>query len=530
MPVTEHRVYGPPGTGKTTYLQKYCENAAEHYGGYRVMVCSYTTAAAAEITRRVLEIPEDNIGTLHRFCYNAIGKPPVLEAKASYLKDWNETEPAYALTLSKSQDINSGLEISDSDTPGDKLFALTTILRNRMVPRDKWPDRCQAFYEAWSHWKHVSGGIDFTDMLEIALRDVHNPPDFTQIIFVDESQDCTALQFAVLKQWAENVEKLIMVGDDDQCIYQFAGATPEAFAAHEVTANDKVLTQSYRVPSAVHSHAVRWIEKVKGRITKEYKPRDAEGFLKRVKLNWKQGPELAELIYQGICKYSSVMVIGACSYMLEPVKKALIEAGIPFGNPYRLIRADWNPLHLGSGTTMAERIISLKAITEQGRCWTKMEFKAWTSVLKADGCFVRGAKKKIEELDESFTLSDIRPLFEEEAWENLIWGNLDWWYAHLVNDDARTKANYPIRVVDRFGEGFLNAAEVPPPVTIGTIHSVKGGEADVVILFPDLSTEGMQEWTGNGQSAIRRLFYVAMTRAREGLIIANPLSPYTCDC
>jgi len=42
----EHRVYGPPGTGKTTYLTKYVENAAKHYGPGDVMVASYTTAAA----------------------------------------------------------------------------------------------------------------------------------------------------------------------------------------------------------------------------------------------------------------------------------------------------------------------------------------------------------------------------------------------------------------------------------------------------------------------------------------------------
>ena len=56
---------------------------------------------------------------------------------------------------------------------------------------------------------------------------------------------------------------------------------------------------------------------------------------------------------------------------------------------------------------------------------------------------------------------------------------------------------------------------------MGTIHSVKGGEADVVYLFPDLSVSGMDEWDGTVEqrAPIYRLFYVGMTRARETLVL-----------
>ena len=59
-----------------------------------------------------------------------------------------------------------------------------------------------------------------------------------------------------------------------------------------------------------------------------------------------------------------------------------------------------------------------------------------------------------------------------------------------------------------------------PPVTLGTIHSVKGGEADVVYVFPDLSQAGYQEWClhGEGRDSVFRLFYVAMT------------APARCSC
>jgi superfamily I DNA/RNA helicase len=66
----------------------------------------------------------------------------------------------------------------------------------------------------------------------------------------------------------------------------------------------------------------------------------------------------------------------------------------------------------------------------------------------------------------------------------------------------------------------------PPRITVGTIHSVKGGEASVVYLFPDLSKPQKEDWDGwngvgeFGKENLIRLFYVAMTRAKQHLVVA----------
>ncbi len=269
----EHRVFGPPGTGKTRYLTERVAHAADHYGPSAVMVASFTTAAAEEVASRATSIPESGVGTLHKFCYGAIGRLPVVEEKKKYITEWNEFAPAYAMSLPGCKDINSGLEYEGGTSLGDTLLARTTVLRNRMIPESEWPPNARAFYKLWSQWKLDAGGIDYTDMLEMALQDTERAPGDPRIIFVDEAQDCTALQLAVLKHWASRCEKLVMVGDDDQCIYQFAGATPEAFAAHQIGPEDKLLDQSYRVPAAVWSHAVDWISQVPDRVAKDYFPR-----------------------------------------------------------------------------------------------------------------------------------------------------------------------------------------------------------------------------------------------------------------
>lgn len=528
----EHRIYGPPGTGKTRYLTDYAAQAAEHYGPDRVAVYSYTTAAASEVAARAVTIPEENIGTLHKACYQAIGHVPVLEEKPKAISDWNEYAPQYRMSPPGCKDINSGLEYGSDTTVGDELLAQTTVLRNKMIDKRLWPPKTKDFFEMWQSWKAATGGIDYTDMLEIALRDCDAAPGNPAIIMLDEAQDCTALQFAVLKQWAQHTDRLIMVGDDDQCIYQFAGATPEAFAADEITGNDVVLDQSYRVPFAVWEHATKWIAQIPDRIDKDYYPRSAEspGFVRRAPYSWKQADQLIKITTQACQRYESVMIIGSCSFMLEPIKTELLQAGIPFHNPYRLIRADWNPLRLTQGTTYAQRVKDFFAPTLTGRAWwTPTELKSFASVLSAKGVFNKGQKSKIEDdTPDEVNLDTLFRLFVPEAANEILRQNIDWWERSLVNDEARRKAVFPLKIARNLGPQFLDAKELPPQVTIGTIHSVKGGEADVVILFPDLSQQGMEQWTSHQKSSIVRLMYVGATRAREGLFVCKPASPFTC--
>jgi len=527
----ESRIYGPPGTGKTATLTAMVEEAAAEHGADAIMVASYTTAAAEEVASRAPSMPEDNIGTLHKFCYHAIGRIPVLEEKKKHIEAWNEFAPAYKMNLPGCKSIDEGLEYGNRDTLGDLLHAETTILRNKLVPRDQWPPNLLAFFELWTQFKNDQGGIDYTDMLEIALADYPEAPGSPQVIFVDEAQDCTTLQFAVLSKWAEHGEQLVMVGDDDQCIYQFAGAQPDAFGRAERGPNDRVLHQSHRLPFIVWEHALNWIARVPDRVDKEYYPvrRADPGFVKSAPFTWKQGEKIADLVMKTTAKYQSVMVLGACSYMLEPTRKALLAAGIPFHNPYRRIRADWNPLRPGTGYSFAQRIAALFApsLNPGQTWWTPAQLKALGAVLGASAAFNKGMKNKLESDEiKHIDYNVLCRYFNPEATLAIMGQDLVWWEKHLVNAEAQRKAAYPVKIVENFGRGFLT---VEPNCTLGTIHSIKGAETDVVIIFPDLSVEGMQEWTGKGKSAIRRLMYVGITRAREGVFVCRPASPYTTD-
>jgi superfamily I DNA/RNA helicase len=149
--------------------------------------------------------------------------------------------------------------------------------------------------------------------------------------------------------------------------------------------------------------------------------------------------------------------------------------------------------------------------------------------LAADGVLRRGAKSAIAKLSgyEPLPVAALAGWFEEEALIDALELSLPW-YARHTGESARQTMAYPLRVVERRGGGALLET---PRICVGTIHSVKGGEADVVVLFPDLSRSGYEEWSrpGAGRDALRRLFYVGMTRTRDSLVLGSPSGPMAVD-
>ena len=103
---------------------------------------------------------------------------------------------------------------------------------------------------------------------------------------------------------------------------------------------------------------------------------------------------------------------------------------------------------------------------------------------------------------------------------------LNWW-RRLVIADVRSRVQFPADVAAACGPRALID---PPKVVVGTIHSVKGGQADVVYLFPDLSQAGDAQYQRDGapRDSVIRTFYVGITRARETLYICQPRNPGGC--
>jgi DNA helicase-2/ATP-dependent DNA helicase PcrA len=534
---SEYRIYGPPGCGKTTSLTRQIRRAVDRFGADSVLVTSFSRGAAAELAGRDLPISSDRVGTLHSHCWHALGGPEIAEANVD---DWNKDHWSLAMTPQKQQGKMEGDEGIDGDTEternGDQELQRLNRFRGMMQPRQAWPSDLLRFERLWTEYKQANGLLDFTDLIETAFRDCYTAPQNPSVIFADEAQDLNRMQLSLVRKWGERASYFIVAGDDDQTIYSFTGATPEAFLKPDIPEDHKiVLKQSYRVPRAVHRFAENLIGSVKVRQPKEYLPRPADGACERLsKVDTYTRPEyeILKTATQHIERGQSVMFLASCSYMLRPIIAVLRKHGIPFHNPYRRSNGFWNPLRIGQRASTPSRILAFLIghpdYGDEHRAWTHGDLALWAELLEAKGILRQGMKSRLKagEAARPLTIDHLSAIFEPDAMESLMaaWDGghramLEWWAARLTKD-ARKRTEFPIHIARKRGP---QALVDEPKIVVGTIHSVKGGERDVVYLFPDLSQAGDAQYARGGgpRDSVVRQFYVGVTRARECLYICG---------
>jgi len=514
----EQRVIGPPGCGKTTWLSRQVKRAVDE--GREAVVASLTKAAAIEAAGRDLPIPPRNVGTLHSHCYQSLNGP-ALAVDRKHVEGWNDRHPEWSLSFSDNKIDEDNLD-NFGQTPGDKLMATYQVLRARMAT--VFPIDVEYFSSAWNAWKAEAGLLDFTDLIEQCLDSVPAAPGNPSVIFLDEAQDMDLLEMSLARKWGEAAGYLVVVGDPDQNLYQWRGSDPEVFVEPAVP-NDqmRILSQSYRIPKAVHATAVRWIDRTPGRTPVEYYPRDEEGEVRRLSTAWPNASAIIRDMQRYLDAGKTVMVLASCAYMIRPLLGQLRREGIPFHNPYKRNKGAWNPLQSSRRRiTPKDLVLAFLRLSDEG-LWTAADMARWlaatriTGVLQGNRAILDGL---VDDGRNGVDWDKIHNLLTAEAIDAGLSGDLDWLRQNLLASRQKGAA-FAIRVAEAHGVETLSKT---PQIITGTIHSVKGGEADAVYLFPDLSFAGMNEWIGGGAAAVRRLFYVGMTRARESLILCQPAS------
>ena len=286
-----YKVIGPPGTGKTRRLL----NEAHRYVKKgipleRIGYFAFTRKAAGEARDRYLAKNEHltkkdikHFQTLHSLAFNnlglreenvmqelnykAIGESCGIQIKyASYeTNGWNgifssDSEYLNIINLARAKQIHPLDQF-------DKNEHLTHVERNKLDGINREID----------NYKDTYNLIDFTDMLDRFLTKGNIKNKF-DVIFIDEAQDLSLIQWAIIKK-LEDENKGVDVwiaGDDDQAIFGWAGADVDSFINWK--AKEIPLEQSERVPSQIQQIALSIIERVEGnRLNKNYYPKKEKG-------------------------------------------------------------------------------------------------------------------------------------------------------------------------------------------------------------------------------------------------------------
>jgi DNA helicase-2/ATP-dependent DNA helicase PcrA len=498
-------LFGPPGSGKTTTLTKWAQQAAAKHGGENIMVCSLTKTAAIEIQSRNTMVPKENVGTLHAHAYRSVTA---------------EFEGRYKVITDKDRDeFNSGKPVfkqltkdritEDSDGRfGDTLPGKVSLFRAQQVPIARWPVVARNWYDEYVNWKEANSLIDFTDMIDLACKYIDCPLDY---IILDEAQDCSSLEYALLEKWAGQCEGVVIAGDDDQAAYEWRGASVNAFLGF--AEDQRVLPRSYRLPLRIKEHADRWIHQIKNRKEKTYESTDETGHVSEMETR-----HPAHIVEEALSLPGTTMILATCAYMLNPVLQILQEEKRPYHNPYRVkgdYASTWNPLLRGDGTTVTAAD-AVRAFMSPP--WSFRLAHAWIKEMSSEHLsYGTKAELKRERSNDSLVpLEHISRWLGAENLASALQGDLQWWM-RCVKDPKR-RASLVFRHNLLTGMKSLNET---PTLIVGTIHSVKGGQADNVILMPDLSLAGKEAFLGNPDPVIRQM-YVGMTRAKERLILVRP--------
>lgn len=499
-------LFGPPGTGKTTTLSRWAKSAAEKHGGENILICSLTRTAAAEIASRDTGVPKENVGTLHAHAYRSLEDAKVMGKEE--ISEWNETYPHWKIDQSTAFDD----DVAGATPGGETALSRYDLLRATCTPFESMPTGIQDFATTYEEFKSLKGVIDFTDMIQIAINTVDCPVDY---IIMDEAQDCSALEFKLLQKWSDQCKGAVIAGDDDQAAYEWRGASVDAFLGF--SDDHRILDQSYRVPESVQRRADLWIHRVSKRKEKNYAPKQGEPG-KCVALDFRRP---SEVIRHALLQSGSTMILCTCGYMTLPFVGELKKLAEPFWNPYRL-RGDyastWNPLAQGGKkvSTVTDSVVAFLSPP-----WTWSTGRAWLRELQG---LPRGSKKLLDEnrrSEDLMPLETLNSMLGDSGLMAALDGDMDWFLANCKADKKRRSAlQFRMRIAKRFGvEGLTQ----DPAIVIGTIHSVKGGEAENVYLVPDLSSKGKESWGFRGQKdPIIRQIYIGMTRASRNLFLVKP--------
>ena len=286
------RIYGPPGTGKTTaLLNKVDEALRQGIPPSKIGYFAFTRQAAYEAVERACQrfgLDETQLPwfrTLHSFALRLSGIRAEQVMQNEHYKELSDTIGIKLMPDNANGDDN----IFDASANADPYLSIINLARLKKIPLRKQYNQTISNID-WMTLSYVARSLqsyksrlkvyDFTDMLEIFVKESSKFCPHLSVSFIDEAQDLSPLQWDVAHIIEKYSDKIYCAGDDDQAIYKWAGADVEHFIG--LNGGYEVLEQSYRVPQNIHPLASRISKRIHKRVPKTYLPRQEDGLVKRI--------------------------------------------------------------------------------------------------------------------------------------------------------------------------------------------------------------------------------------------------------
>jgi superfamily I DNA/RNA helicase len=571
---TPIRVMAGPGTGKTFALMRRVARLLQQgVTPRRILVCTFTRTAARDLSEELSCLGIDGVenvraGTLHSICFSLLSQEEVLQHTRRVPRPLLAYEERFLLEDLVGDNFGGIRERSK------RLKAFNAAWARLQSDEPGWPTNRvdRAFHLSLLSWLRFHNCILIGELVPETLRYLRDNPNSPHLeaydhVLVDEYQDLNRAEQELLDHLS-NSGNLAIIGDEDQSIYSFKYAHPEGVSGFHQThldTHDEDLIDCRRCPTRIVDMANSLISNNQNRTDRilNYFDGNPEGEIYVVQ--WNNLDEEASGIAQFISERvqnlqidpGQVLVLSPRRHFGYAIRDALINVGVSAHSFFHEEALQGNPKHL-EGSIIQQAFCLLTLLADQDdivalRCWcgfgnNNLGHTGWRRLREyceetgdspwdtlaniSEGqvtipytAYIVGRfNALIQQLNE---LQDLRgqelleaifPMGEETgAMINQIASQID-----TDDYDAAT-----LREVLRVG---ITQPELPTDVDyvrVMSLHKSKGLTADLVIV--DGCLEGLLPFIVGDTRAEeermleeqRRLFYVAITRARQILFLSS---------
>lgn len=564
---------------------------------WRILAITFTNKAAGELKDRLIRMLGEEGGevmasTFHSFCARIMRREGEQLGYSSHFTIY-DTDDSRRLM----KECMKALNIEEKVLGHKAILGEIGRAKDALLTPDEYAaqagsdfrkQKIAACYKAYQERLAQADAMDFDDLLCQTVRLFQQFPETLQryqkrykYIMVDEYQDTNHAQYQLISLLAAGHGNLCVVGDDDQSIYKFRGATIENILSFEDEFPDCTvirLEQNYRSTSHILDAANAVIAKNQNRKGKTLWTQNGEGD----PLAWytlenedEEGRLIADTILDGVSKgrkYSDFAVLYRANAQSNAVERALVKSGVPYriigGHRFFDTREVRDAMAYLRVINNSEDSVSLRRIINEpkrGIGDTTLDNAAaiadglgvslYEVLLHAEdypalsraAVKIRQFTNMMEELrrqneEEDCRVSALYEAMLEATGYRAMWeqaGETEAGRVDNLNELASSLKDYERNSDEEFPRlyGFLEEAALmtdvdnydasADTVILMTIHAAKGLEFPVVFLpgLEDGIFPGMPSlFDPDEMEEERRLCYVAITRAKQRLIVSNSKS------